>query len=249
MNCIIIEDENKAAKNLQHQLQSLATSIDVLAVLDSVEESVHWLQHHQTDLIFMDIQLGDGLAFEIFDHVQVKTPIIFTTSYDQYLAKAFEVNSISYILKPVMQESLVSAIEKYNFLYEKGVTQNEKVISLNQDYQQRFMVKKGNNTLPVIPIEDVAWFYVHNKHFLFLVTKDKQQYLYDSTLEILEQRLDPKRFFRINRHCIMSADSIKQATNATDNSRRIFITTEPESKEDMIVSRNRVSDFKQWLNI
>jgi two-component system response regulator LytT len=249
MDCIIIEDENKAAKNLQNLLQSLDTSINVLAVLDSVEESVHWLQHNKTDLIFMDIQLGDGIAFEIFDHVQIITPIIFITSYDQYWAKAFEVNSISYILKPVMRESLVAAIAKYSFLYEKDLNQNEKMITLNQDYQQRFMVKKGNSALPVIPIENVAWFYVHNKHFLFLFTKDKQQYLYDSTLEILEQRLDPKKFFRINRHCIMAAESIKQVSNTADNSRRILITTDPESKDEMIVSRNRVADFKLWLNI
>jgi two-component system response regulator LytT len=249
MVCIIIEDENKAAQNLKAQLQRLPKPVAVDAIIDSVEEAVQWLQNNKTDLIFMDVQLGDGIAFEIFDHVQVRTPIIFTTSHDHYITKAFEVNSISYLLKPLIFEGLALAMEKYYFLYEKEEVQNDKLIQFNEDFQKRFIVKKGRNMQSIILESEIAWFHVVNKHYLFIVTRNNQQYLYDSTLEILEKRLDPRSFFRINRHCIMGLESVKQVVNINDNSRRIKIETIVESKEEMIVSRHRVTEFKSWINI
>ena len=244
MDCIIIEDEQKAVKRLEAQLQSVGHSIQVLARLDSVEGAVAWLGNNRTDLIFLDIQLGDGLGFEIFDHLEIKTPVIFTTSYDEYITRAFEVNSISYLFKPIILDDLKSAIDKYQFLY--GNTVNEKVLLLNQHPQQRFMVKNGNSVKP-IAAKDVAYFYIQDRHFLFLVTKDKTQYLYASTLEILDQRLDPKQFFRINRQCIINADIIKEVSSL-DNS-RLKIDTEPVFKNEMVVSRHRITEFRLWLDL
>jgi two-component system, LytTR family, response regulator LytT len=244
MDCIIIEDEGKAIKRLEQQLESSGYQMQISARLYSVQEAVYWLTNNHTDLIFLDIQLGDGLGFEIFDHVQVKTPVIFTTSYEEYITRAFDVNSISYLLKPVILDDLKSALDKYHFLYDSNQPLNEKIIPLNQDYQHRFLVRSAHSLKP-ISIEDVAYFYLQNRHFL-LVTKDRQQYLYDSTLEILEQRLDPKKFFRISRQCILNAGIIKEV-NSYDNG-RLKIETDPICKDEMIVSRYRVAEFRAWLN-
>lgn len=244
MNCIIIEDEGKAIKRLEQQLESSGYQMQISARLYSVQDAVYWLTNNTTDLIFLDIHLGDGLGFEIFDHVQVKTPVIFTTSYDEYMTRAFDVNSISYLLKPVILDDLKAALDKYHFLYENKEPINEKIIPLNQEYQHRFLVRSAHSLKP-ISIEDVAYFYLQNRHFL-LVTKDRQQYLYDSTLEILEQRLDPKKFFRISRQCILNVGIIKEV-NSYDNG-RLKIETEPTSKDEMIVSRYRVAEFRTWLN-
>jgi two-component system response regulator LytT len=246
MDCIIIEDEGKAVKRLEAQLQLMDRDVHVSARLDSVEDAVSWLGNNHTDLIFLDIQLGDGLGFEIFDHVQVRTPVIFITSYDEYLSRAFEVNSISYLLKPIILDDLKTALEKFSFLHEGNRSINERIIQMNQHYQRRFMVKKGNSSKP-ISVNDVAYFYIQNKHFLFLVMKDKTQYLYDSSLELLEKRLDPKIFFRINRQCIISADIVKEVS-IYDNS-RLRIETEPLFKIEMIVSRHRITEFRAWLDL
>jgi two-component system response regulator LytT len=246
MNCIIIEDVDNAVKNLEDQLDQSGYDIEILARMDSVEEVVPWLKNNRTDLIFLDVELGDGLGFEIFDHVQVKTPVIFTTSYDQYMARAFELNSISYLLKPITLDSLTAALHKFNFLHQdhdKSI--NERVMMLNPDYQQRFMVKNGVFFQSLLE-KDVAYFYVQG-HYLFITTMQGQQYLYDSTLEILEQRLDPKKFFRINRQFIIAFDMIKKVSSY-DNRGRLSIEPEAVCKEELIVSIHRAVEFKNWLN-
>ncbi len=246
MNCIIIEDADNAADSLEDQLKQSGHDIEVLAKIDSVEEAVPWLKNNKTDLIFLDVELGDGLGFEIFDHVQVKTPVIFTTSYDQYMGRAFELNSISYLLKPITIKNLHAALSKYNFLHHKeDKAIHEKLLRLNPNFQQRFMVKNGAFFLSVID-ESVAHFYAQG-HNLFLTTKDGQQYLFDSTLEILEQRLDPKKFFRINRQFIIAFDVIKKI-RSYDNRGRLIIEPNVSCKEELIVSIHRVAEFKAWLN-
>jgi two-component system response regulator LytT len=250
MNCIIIEDADKAVKRFESQLDKTGYDISVEARIDSVKEAVSWLQSNQTDLIFLDIQLGDGLGFEIFDHVQVKTPVVFTTSYAEYMARAFEVNSLSYLLKPVTQESLKAALDKFMFLQaekpEEAISINTQVLPMNRKYQLRFLARNGEH-LESIAASDVAWFYVQNKHFLFLMTKDKRQLLYDSTLEILEQRLNPEQFFRLNRQYIVGFDAIK-TISGYDGRGRLLVEINPPVKEEIIVSRYRSRELKEWLD-
>ncbi|MES2778475.1 MAG: LytTR family DNA-binding domain-containing protein [Bacteroidota bacterium] len=248
MNCIIVEDGQDAAEYLEYQLSEVNNSIEVLAKIGSVKDTVTWLKHHQTDLIFLDIQLSDGLSFEIFDHVQVNTPVIFTTSYDQYAIKAFEVNSMSYLLKPVKLDNLRAAITKYIQLNTPTLLPepfNRQVLPLQQDYQKRFFIESGN-TYKYIPVEDIAYFRVQSGRYLIIATKDGQQYLHENTLERLEHRIDPVRFFRINRQFIISIDAIRHMESY--DSRRIKIETNPECKDELIVAMTKTIEFKDWLN-
>lgn len=245
MNCIIIEDEAHTADYLEYQLKLTGYDVDVLMRMDRVETAVTWLKQHHTDLIFLDVELGDGLGFEIFDQVQVKTPVIFTTSYNQYAIKAFDLNSIAYLLKPIKQENLKQALDKYNSLYDETQTINEKILPLHQSLQKRFLVQSGSS-YKSIPVEEVAYFQVQKRRYLTLITKDKQQYIFDSTLEILEQRLDPEKFFRINRQFIISFDSI--ASMDSYERGRLKINTIPTCKEEMIVSIDKAASFRNWLN-
>ena len=246
MDCIIIEDEGNAAERLENQLSLTGYDINVLTKIDSVEEAVPWLKNNNTDLIFLDIHLGDGLGFEIFDHVQVATPVIFTTSYDQYMARAFEVNSISYLLKPIVLENLIMALDKYKYIQTANTTINQQLVKLHLGYQQRFLVKNGSFFIP-INMQDVAFFHVQDKRFVIIHTKGGQQHLFDSTMEILEQRLDPSIFFRINRQFIISYDTIQQIS-VYDTKGRLKLITEPTHKEEMIVSRYKAPEFRNWLN-
>lgn len=246
MNCLIIEDEARAAQHLAHQLALTGHEVNVVERIGSVKKAISWLSDNEADLIFLDIQLGDGLSFEIFDNVQVKTPVIFTTSYDQYITKAFEVNSISYLLKPINTESLKRALDKYALLYV-GLEQepvNEKIIPLNQEYQKRFLVQSGAAFI-LIAAEDVAYLRVQNKRYVILVTKQGNQYLADTTLEALEQRLDPAVFFRINRQFTIHIDAIKELYPVDRG--RFKIETDPKCKEEMTVSAEKAALFRNWL--
>jgi DNA-binding LytR/AlgR family response regulator len=248
MNCIIIEDERHAVKHLENELALTGYRCNVLERIDSITDAVKWLKHNQADLIFLDVQLADGISFEIFDHIQIKTPVIFTTSYNQYITKAFEVNSISYLLKPVDADSLKLALQKFDFLYnptEEDASLNAKIVSLNTEYQKRFIVNVGSKIL-TIPAEEAAYFKVENKRFLIMTTKNRQQNLIDTTMEMLERRVDPSLFFRINRQYIINIHAIKEM-HRLDNG-RIKIDAEPPCKEELIVSGDRASDFKHWLN-
>lgn len=245
MNCIIVEDEHRSVKHLENLLASSGHEINVLDRIDTVERAVEWLQHNTADLIFMDIQLSDGLSFEIFDHVQLKTPVVFTTSYNQYITKAFDVNSISYLLKPVNQDGVNAALKKFQFLYPEDKPINEKVVSLNQEYQKRFLVQSGA-AMQTIMVNDVAYVQVQNKRYMVLTTKDKQQHLLDGTMEVLEQRLDPDLFFRLNRQCIVHVNAIGKIHRMDKG--RVKIETNPECKEEIIVSAEKAASFKNWLN-
>lgn len=244
MNCIIIEDELPAIARLEHQLAATGYEVNVLAKIDSVKKSVAWLANNAVDLIFLDIQLSDGLGFEIFDHLQIKTPVIFTTSYDKYAINAFDQNSISYLLKPIKVDRLKLAIEKYHSLYEDNTFINTQILPLNQQYQKRFLVRTGTSFYP-ISTEEIAYIHLQNTRFLFITTKDKRQFLYDSTLELLEKRLDPNSFFRINRQFIANYTAIAKV-NHEDG--RLKIEMDPEYKEELLVSINKASGFKNWLD-
>jgi two-component system, LytTR family, response regulator LytT len=248
IKCIIIEDERHAIKHLENELAKTGYEYTVMARIETITEAVKYLKNNNADLIFLDVQLADGLSFEIFDHIQLKTPVIFTTSYDQYITKAFEINSISYILKPVDSDELKAALDKYSFLYNHSMKTediNQKIAKMSQEYQKRFLVQTGNKMVS-IQVEDTAYYKVENKRFLILTTKDKSQYLIDANMEFLEKRLDPELFFRINRQYIVGLSAIESITRL-DNG-RITIETNPPAKEELIVSGDRAADFKHWLN-
>jgi two-component system response regulator LytT len=248
MNCVIIEDEIPAIERLEYELSLSSFNMNVIAKLRSVKKAVEWFSEEAQqvpDIIFADIELGDGLSFEIFDHVQIKAPIVFTTSYNQYAIKAFEQNSISYLLKPIKQELLVQALKKYSLLYGKEPkAQNETIIKLNSAHQERFLVKSGSKLVP-LKTEDVAYFYFKNR-FLFLVSKDKQQFVYDTTLEILEERLDPNKFFRVNRSFIVNLSAINNLQVIDKGKLKIDVI--PDFKEEIIVSSAKITQFKDWLD-
>jgi two-component system response regulator LytT len=245
INCIIVEDEEHAASFLEDQLKKAHLNVYVQAKFDTVEESVKWLYHNTIDLIFMDIQLGDGLSFEIFDHIQLNTPIVFITSYNQYAIKAFDQNSIAYLLKPVKQSELIKAISKFEKLYFPNQSFNNPFKGLHQSYQQKFMVYIGN-VMQTITANDIAYFKLQEKRYLFVVTNQQAQYMYDSSLELLESRLNPDDFFRINRQFIVSKKNILQLKQLDRG--RFMVVTNPASKDDLIVSIGRSKSFKTWFN-
>ena len=202
MNVIIIEDEKPSARRLQRMLAEI--NIEALAMLHSVEESVNWFKTNEhPDLILLDIQLSDGLSFEIFEQVAVKSAIIFTTAYDEYALKAFKLNSIDYLLKPIDDEELENAIDKFKINKQSSsnvqlnIEQIQKLLvnPLDRDFKERFTVKIGQH-LKIIPIEDIECFYSENKG-TYIFTSDKREYLIDMTLEQLDTMLNPTKFFRV----------------------------------------------------
>lgn len=250
MNVLIIEDEKLASENLAKTLQSLDENIHVVAKIGSVRESVKWLSMNTADLIFLDIQLSDGLSFDIFEQIKVSTPIIFTTAYDQYAIKAFKVNSIDYLLKPIDKEELASSLVKFKErISEKKYPEIDYATLLSSlksapEYQQRFAVYAGQK-IKSIQTKDIAYFFITEKS-VFLTTIDNVQYAVDFTLDKLEEILEPKQFFRLNRKIIANIDSIKNIYAASKS--RITIHLNPSFSEEVVVSLSRAVDFREWLN-
>ena len=250
MNILIIEDEKPAARLLQRKVEKLGLQIHHM--LHSVEESIVWFNNNpHPDLIFLDIQLSDGLSFEIFEQIDIKSAVIFTTAYDEYALRAFKLNSIDYLLKPIDEEELEVAISKFKNQFQKHTISSLDfeaikrmlVNPVEKEYKKRFSVKIGHQ-LKVIPIEEVECFYSENKG-TYLHTLDNRDYLLDSTLEILENEINPKDFFRINRKFIIPLKSIKEIQVYTNSRLKIVL---PSYKDDeVIVARERVSDFKEWI--
>ncbi|MDA3954859.1 MAG: LytTR family DNA-binding domain-containing protein [Bacteroidales bacterium] len=250
MNVVIIEDEGFAAEKLERQLVTMDSSIAVVAKIESVENAVSWLKENSADLIFLDIHLSDGLCFRIFDEVEIKTPIIFTTAYDQYAIQAFKVNSVDYLLKPINKFDLAASYEKYRELHQKENPIDYSALKdmigdmREKKYQKRFLVVEGD-TIKTVLIENIAYFFAEGK-YAFLVEKSGGRFLIDTTLEHLTSVLDPEDFFRINRQVIAQLDSIKKMN--TWFSRRIKLELIPTFEKETIVSTERVKDFKEWLN-
>ena len=250
MNVIIIEDEKPAARRLARLLADL--DLEVSTMLHSVDESIEWFQNNpHPDLIFLDIQLSDGLSFEIFDVVDVKSAIIFTTAYDEYALQAFKLNSIDYLLKPIDDEELESAVKKYrNFKPESrkisvdfNDIKNLLVNPLEREYKKRFTVKVGQH-LKIINADEVECFYSENKG-TYAATSDGRNYLLDTTLEQLEEELSPKVFFRISRKFYVNINHIGDIISYTNS--RLQIKLKRFNEQEIIVSRERVRDFKLWL--
>ena len=248
MNCLIVEDEKVAAERLVGLIKKYDSSIDVTEIVQSVKNAVQWLNTHQApDLIFMDIQLADGLSFEIFEQTIVKTPVIFTTAYDEYALKAFKVNSIDYLLKPVDLNELKNAIDKFkenNSPKEIPAQVFDSIMhSLTKKYKDKFVINVGEH-IEVFTTEDIQCFYSMEK-YTFLQNNPGRDYAIAYSLDQLEDLLDPARFFRINRKFIVSSSAILDIISFSNS--RLQVKLNSNKSDDLIVSREKVSDFKKWL--
>jgi DNA-binding LytR/AlgR family response regulator len=250
MQAVIIEDEKNAAERLEAMLGKIAPDIEIVKTIDTVEESVSWLSMNSPDVIFLDIHLGDGSSFRIFDYTIPDSFIIFTTAYDEYAIKAFKLNSIDYLLKPINKLDLASALEKLRKYASGGQPANKSAIknmvSASPEYKRRFLVQIGTK-LKTIETREIAYFYAMEKN-VFFATFDKKYYPADLTIKALEEKLDPDRFFRINRKFIISLESIKGMTAFSRG--RIKIELQPPLQQGLeaIVSIDRADEFRKWLD-
>jgi len=250
MNVIIIEDEPLSAEHLANLLKRADKAVDVVATYDSVKRAVEALNAGtNASLIFVDIHLADGLSFEIFDKVEINTPVIFTTAYDEYAIKAFKYNSIDYLLKPIGLAELKTALEKYNRLNGSAEKTGfremaEAYNAVQKQYKQRFMVRMGE-TIVSVKTEDVSHF-VAEDGIVLLCTATGKRYPVDYSLDQVEEYCDPKSFFRINRKVMVNISAIQKISTYFNS--RLKIVAGPLAEEDGIVSRERVSDFKLWLD-
>lgn len=253
MTILIIEDEEPAYRRLQKMLKEIEPNHTMLEQIVSVSSAVKFFKENDApDLIVSDIQLSDGISFEIFKQVDVKCPVIFTTAYDQYAIEAFKVNSIDYLLKPVKKEELEKAVSKFKTLTPAApaapaIDINKLLQSLQPagatEYKKRFVVRYGEH-IKTIDIEEVVYFYTEDKA-TFLCTKDARRFVVDFNLDTLDSILDPKIFFRINRQYIISIHSIAEMFAYSKS--RVLIKLNPAAKHETIVSTERSADFKHWL--
>jgi two-component system LytT family response regulator len=250
MKALIIEDEEPASKRLQKLLFEIDPSIEILETIVSVVSAIKWFRENPPpDIVFSDIQLADGTSFEIFKAMEMESPVVFTTAFNQYAIDAFKVNSIDYLLKPIKKDALLAAIEKFKKRGAVAISLpdiNKLMKSLQlqgQAFKKRFVVRYGEH-IKTINIEDVAFFYTEDK-INFLTTKEGRRFTIDYNLDSLESMLDPKNFFRINRQYIISIHSIKEMFAYTKS--RVLIKLNPEARHETIVSTERSADFKLWL--
>lgn len=252
MKVIIVEDEPLAADRLNDLILQYDPEIEVIAKFQSVKNTIAWFnEEYPVDLAFFDIQLSDGLSFEVFDNTLVSCPVIFTTAFNEYAIKAFKVNSIDYLLKPFDLEDITRAIDKFkrnfsnnnNLQVQQGVF--DKVLSLlSNKYKQRFVIKVGEH-IRSVPVENIHYFYSLEKA-TFLLTSDDHNYVIDYSLEQVENLIDPERFFRINRKYIITMDSIMDIITYSNS--RLKIELKHSDDHDVIVAREKVKQFKKWLD-
>jgi DNA-binding LytR/AlgR family response regulator len=250
MNILIVENEMPAADKLVRLLEKIDKSITVMGVVETVEETINWLQERSApDLILMDIQLDDGLCFEIFETIKVEIPVIFTTAYDEYTLKAFKVNSIDYLLKPVEEESLKAALLKFKKLYAENNPFKrdfkQLIYEFRNQYKSRFLIKIGNKYKSV-PVGDISHLYICERS-VFLHDSQGKDYDIDYSLEQLESMLDSRQFFRINRDCIVNINMIS-LMNSYSSSRLQLTLKNVEKNEIFVISREKVAEFKKWAD-
>ena len=254
MKVIIVEDEVPAAEKLERYLHKYDSTIAVTARFDSVANAVAWLKENQEsiDLIFMDIQLIDGLSFQIFQQVQVRKPVIFTTAFNEFALDAFKVNSIDYLLKPITFTDLSSALKKLENLKQQFQWNNEKTTKVEdafsaiktKEYKNRFMVKLGEH-IRSITTDQISVFYADGRD-VYLVTNQNRKFIIDYTLEALEEILNPSTFFRLNRTFILNINAIKDVLVYSNS--RLKITLQQDFDKEIIVSREKVGEFKEWFD-
>ena len=259
MRILIVEDEDLAVKKLQKTLSDVEPGAEVVGVTDSIRSTVQWLAENSTpDLILMDIELADGQSFEIFNRAKVVSPVIFTTSYDEFALKAFKVNSVDYLLKPVQKDELANPIRKFretrsnnnngNTAAPAGLDIDTLVKELQQklhlkEYRKRFLVKHAQK-LVSIEVEDIAYFYSDGR-LNFFKTIDNRKFVVDYTMDELEEMLDPEKYFRISRSFYVSVDSIERIEDYFGN--RLMLQLKPAVDKEALVSREKVTDFKKWM--
>ena len=254
MKILLVEDEELAVKKLQKTLLSIDRMVEVVGVTDSIKSTVEFLkQNPPPDLILMDIELADGQSFEVFKMFPVKNPVIFITSYDEYALKAFKVNSVDYLLKPVQKDELEAALNKYKEL--NVVDENKSASDINnlikelqnklqpKEYRKRFLVKQAQK-LVSIEVDDIAYFYSDGR-LNFFKTRDNRKFVVDYTMDELSDMLDPEKYFRISRSFYVSVDSIDQIHDYFGN--RLLLNLTPALDKEALVSREKVMDFKKWM--
>ncbi len=250
MTILIVEDEELAVKKLLKTLAVVDATAEVVGTADSIKSTVEWLQrNNQPDLILMDIELADGQSFEIFSLTEVKSPVIFTTSYDEFALKAFKVNSVDYLLKPIQKDELKAALTKFQKIrVSPDVNIDSLVKELQQklqpkEYRKRFLVKFGQKLVSVDTAE-IAYFYSDGR-LNFFKTTDNKKFVVDYTMDELEEMLDPKVYFRTNRSFYVSVNSIAKIDDYFGN--RLILGLKPEVDKESLVSREKVTDFKKWM--
>jgi len=247
MKVLIIEDENPASQKLIRLIKNVNPNIEIINVLKSVDESINWfMKNPAPDLIFTDIQLEDGLSFDIFESCKIDVPVVFTTAYDEYAIKAFKVNSIDYLLKPIAQDDLKNAIDKFNNIHRVNYLKLESVVKqLYPSKKERFLIKIGEHYKSV-SISNISCFYI-SERCTFLFNDAGKNYPIDYSLEQIEQLVDSKLFFRVNRTHIVNFHAIKDVISYSSSRLKIILMNLVE-KEEILVSRERVSDFKSWMD-
>lgn len=251
MNIIIIEDEPKTAKNIEQVLLELNNSIKIVGVCDSIEQSVEKLNSVHPDLIFMDIQLADGLSFEIFNRVKVECPVVFLTAFDEYAIKAFKVNSIDYILKPFNKNSIEKALNKYKTIenyFNKWENFNNNISQLIEENKSQklsaILVSSGEKYIP-IDVSDIALFFIQSGN-TYLYTLDEKKYYYQQSLEDLELNLSSKQFFRVNRQVLINFSSIKEIEHYFN--RKLLLHLKVQFPEKITVSKEKAQTFLNWMS-
>lgn len=251
MKILIVENEKPSAGKIVKLIEKIDSSITILGITETVEETINRLQKKpEPDLILMDIQLDDGLCFEVFETIGVDIPVIFTTAYDEYTLKAFKVNSIDYLLKPIEEESLRSAIRKFSKLYftDRNQIKNDFTQLINEfrnQYKSRFLIKTGEK-FKSLTTGEISHFYINERN-VFLSDYQDRDYGVDYSLEQLRGVLDPRKFFRINRDCIVNIDAIESMYSYSSS--RLQLNLKNRGKSDLfVVSREKVTEFKKWID-
>jgi DNA-binding LytR/AlgR family response regulator len=256
MTVLIVEDEELAVEKLEHMVAEIEKEAELVGSVSSIKGTVEWLNKNDApDIILLDIELSDGQSFEIFKQAEVESTVIFTTSYDEYAIKAFKVNSIDYLLKPVQKEDLKAAFDKYKKLNTINKPLGKETLNIQsllkelqgqfqpKEYRRRFLVKIGQKHLPV-EVDEINYFYIDERSTLFK-TSDNRKLVIDYTLDEIESMLDEHRFFRINRSFIVSIESVRQMNDFFNS--RLILKLHPEINKEVIVSREKVNDIKKWM--
>lgn len=250
MKILIVEDEPLAAKRLEGLVKSQDPGVEVLARLDSVRDTLEWLSHHPApDLVFMDVQLADGLCFEIFQETDLRSPVVFTTAYDEYALRAFKVNSVDYLLKPIDTDELGVALAKFKS-YHSADMERDKLNRLLESvappaHKSRFLIKVGSR-FEVVDTRDILYCYAEDK-VVFVHTRTNQRYLVDDTLDELERKLSPREFFRLNRRYLSRLSAIERIEPHFNGKLYVRLLHRPV-EEEIFVSRSRADAFKKWLD-
>lgn len=249
MRILIIEDEKHNVSRLQRLLLEIDPILEIVGILTTVKDSVLWFKANSNpDVVLMDIRLSDGLSFDIFDKIYIDCPIIFTTSYDEYAVRAFKVNSVDYLLKPIEKEELQEALDKVNYIKKRVMSDMEQLIHLFQErktiYRKRFLIPKHNGYRTIV-MEDVYFFFSELK-ITYLITSQNERIVVQQTLDDLEDELDPDLFFRANRQYIININSIQMIENSYNGKLKVLVKQAPSS--EVIVSKEKAPFLKRWLD-